>query len=105
MEKGFEVDFSEIINEEDDSCAFADSNILESERQVLEIQKNNTNKNEQKTELKPIKENHDENKLQHKTQINIEGGQKHDLDQHEKPSKRCHHSTIQPVFDCIYCSK
>lgn len=39
MENGFEIDFSEIINEQDDSCAFVDSNILESARQELDNEK------------------------------------------------------------------
>lgn len=72
MEKGFEIDFSEIINDQDDSGAFVDSNILESARQELENEKRNlvTNQIIKSKSAQPNYGN-EENRYRHKTQLNI----------------------------------
>jgi len=106
MDKGFDIDFSEIINEEDDSCAFVDSNILESARQELDNRKTYiVERRVEKAVVEPTKIKKEETKYRHKTQLNIKIEKDQNLDQIESPIKHCHHSTIQPVFDCIYCSK
>lgn len=84
-----------------------DSNILESARQELEEEKiYEAEKRNNKVPLEPIKEHKEEHK-NHKnnTQVNIDKLKEKAPIQEVKPNKQCHHSTIQPVFDCIYCAK
>jgi hypothetical protein len=109
MEPVLDIDFSEIINEEDDSWAFVDFNILESARQELEEQKKQqiqVEKRVEKQSLWQIKEHHEEQKItdeRKKGSIVIEHWEPISPEPFEL--KKCHHSSIQPVFDWIYCAR
>ena len=101
------IDFSEIINEEDDSGVFVDSNILESARRELEQDKIKI----KEERFKPIlagtqrirRVNDDED-------MATKPAKKARIDENVEipsPSKKrkCGHDSIRPVFDCIYWAK
>lgn len=106
MDKVPEFDFSEIQNEEDDSVAFVDFNLLESARQELEDEKKtkiDVERRKPQSSLEPIKEHNDELKnynkpAEYKPRLN-------DHHVHEHSQKECDHPGIRPVFDCLYCAK
>lgn len=100
------IDFSEIINEEDDSWAFIDSNILESARQELEDEKTQRLTDYKSPIIKkytPLKDEHKNSGNQiDKEEANILPA---DLDDEEPKNYGCEHNLIKPVFDCLYCAK
>lgn len=109
MDQVLDIDFSEIVNEEDDSVAFVDFNILESARQELDREKEKEcviEKRQTKYPLEPIEENNDENRL-HKPIPHVEMKVNTTKNRPEVncEARKCNHSSIQPVFDCLYCAK
>lgn len=109
MDQVLDIDFSEIVNEEDDSVAFVDFNILESARQELEKEKEKecaVERRHTKHALEPIEERNDEHMV-HKPKTYTE--MKVDTTKFKpainSEARKCNHSSIQPVFDCLYWAK
>lgn len=103
------IDFSEIINEEDDSWAFVDSNILESARQELDdekFQRQSEYKSQNIKAYKPVKERNEEHKSSDnqsdKEEVYILPA---NLNDEEPKNNGWEHNGIKPVFDWLYCAK
>lgn len=108
MEEVLDIDFSEIQNEEDDSWAFVDSNILESARQELETQKKNQmiiEKRQPKFSLEPITERNDEHKINNPSNEPEDEVKNHTVNDGNKRHNHWEHDGIKPVFDCLYWAK
>jgi len=104
-----DIDFSEIMNEQDDSWEFVDFNILESARQELEEQKNNNFVTEIRVAQKPlqpiVENNEDSNGINPKNII-ASKLQKYNTVPAEIPAQEaCYHNGIKPVFDWMYWAK